>query len=83
MYNVTSFSLSADEIRERVLQSFPKAEITFEPDLKRQAIVDTWPADLDDTAARQDWKWTPEYDVARAFDEYLVPNIKKRYLSSN
>jgi nucleoside-diphosphate-sugar epimerase len=79
VYNVTSFSLSADEIRQRVLKSFPEAQIEYEPDLKRQAIVDTWPADLDDTAARQDWKWSPDYDVDRAFDEYLVPNIKKRY----
>ncbi|TDI39466.1 MAG: epimerase, partial [Acidobacteria bacterium] len=78
-YNVTSFSLSAAEIRELVLKAFPGAEIDFEPDLKRQAIVDTWPADLDDTAAAKDWKWQPEYDQVRAFDEYLVPNIKKRY----
>ncbi len=78
-YNVTSFSLSAAEIRELVLKAFPGAEVDFEPDLKRQAIVDTWPADLDDTAAAKDWKWKPEYDQVRAFDEYLVPNIKKRY----
>ncbi len=79
VYNVTSFSLSAAEIRERVLKAFPGAEIDFEPNLKRQAIVDTWPADLDDTAAAKDWKWQPKYDQVRAFDEYLVPNIKKRY----
>ncbi len=78
-YNVTSFSLSAAEIRELVLKAFPGAEVDFEPDLKRQAIVDTWPADLDDTAAAKDWKWKPEYDQVRAFDEYLVPNIKKCY----
>lgn len=79
VYNVTAFSLSAAEIRERVVAAFPDARIDFVPDPKRQAIVDTWPSDLDDTAARHDWKWEPEYDVKRAFDEYLVPNIKKRY----
>jgi nucleoside-diphosphate-sugar epimerase len=79
VYNVTSFSLTAAEVRERVLASFPDARIEFAPDRKRQAIVDTWPADLDDTAAHRDWKWEPEYDAERAFSEYLVPNIRKRY----
>jgi nucleoside-diphosphate-sugar epimerase len=79
VYNVTSFSLSAAEFRTWVLKSFPQAEISFKPDLKRQAIVDSWPADLDDSAARRDWSWQPDYDVERSFQEYLVPNILKRY----
>lgn len=79
IYNVTSFSLSAEEFRSRVLRFFPKAQITFSPDVKRQAIVDSWPADLDDSAARRDWDWAPAYDVERAFSEYLVPNIHQRY----
>ena len=81
MYNVTSFSLSAAEIRDLVLAAFSDASIDFEPDMQRQAIVETWPADLDDTAASQDWKWQPEYDQDRAFNDYLIPNIKKRYSS--
>lgn len=79
VYNVTSFSLSAGEIRDLVIKAFPKAEITFEPDPKRQAIVDSWPADLDDSAARQDWSWAPQYELERAFQEYLIPNITKNY----
>lgn len=83
VYNVTSFSLSAGEFRDYVKRFFPKAEITFEPDIKRQQIVDSWPADLDDTAARRDWGWSPDYDVERAFAEYLVPNIRERYHKAN
>lgn len=83
VYNVTSFSLSAVEFREQVLRYFPDAEITFEPDPKRQNIVDSWPADLDDTAARRDWGWQPDYDLERAFKEYLVPNIRKIYQGEN
>jgi threonine 3-dehydrogenase len=79
VYNVTSFSLSAGEFRHHVKRCFSNAEISFEPDAKRQQIVDTWPADLDDSAARRDWNWQPSYDVARAFEEYLVPNIRRRY----
>ena len=51
MYNVTSFSLAADEIRDLVLKAFPQAKITFESAGKPQTIVDSWPADLDDSAA--------------------------------
>jgi threonine 3-dehydrogenase len=79
VYNVTSFSLSAEEIRALVLESFPKAQISFKPDLKRQRIVDSWPADLDDSAARNDWGWKPVYNVRRAFETYLIPNIRKFY----
>lgn len=79
VYNVTSFSLSASEFHQRVLGHFPAAEITYDPDLKRQAIVDSWPSDLDDSSARREWGWMPDYTADRAFDEYLVPNIRNRY----
>jgi len=79
VYNVTSFSLTAAEFQERVCRAFPGAQISFAPDLKRQGIVDSWPAGLNDHDARRDWDWSPEYDIDRSFDEYLVPNIRKRY----
>ncbi len=79
VYNVTSFSLTAQEIYEIVIKAFPKAQVTFNPHPSRQAIVDSWPADVDDNAARKDWNWSPEYDKERAFNEYLIPAIKERY----
>jgi len=79
IYNVTSFSLSAEDFKNQVLKYFPKAEIRFEPDPKRQAIVDSWCADMDDSPARRDWGWQPEYDLEKAFGDYLVPNIRYRY----
>lgn len=81
VYNVTSFSLTAEEFRDLVADSFPGAEVSYKPDLKRQVIVDSWPADLDDSHARRDWGWKPDFDLKRAFDEYLVPNIHERYQS--
>ncbi len=81
VYNVTSFSLTAGQFRQEVLKYFPQARITFEPDLKRNRIVDSWPADLNDHDARRDWGWQPDYDIQRAFEEYLVPNIRQRYLA--
>ncbi len=83
IYNVTSFSLSAGEIRDLVRKAFPEAKITFKPDQKRQSIIDSWPADLDDSAARRDWGWEPLYDGERSFSEYLIPNIRQRYLQRN
>jgi threonine 3-dehydrogenase len=79
VYNVTSFSLSAAEIRQRVLEAFPTAQISFAPDRRRESIIDSWPADLDDSAARRDWGWSPKYDAERAFAEYLLPEIRNRY----
>jgi nucleoside-diphosphate-sugar epimerase len=79
VYNVTSFSPTAAELRDRCARAFPGARVTFEPDVKRQAIVDSWPAELDDSRARRDWGFLPAFDFARAFDEYLVPNIRARY----
>src|SRR5215467_10318593 len=80
-YNVGAFSRSAAEIRDVVLKAFPQATITFNVDDKRQAIVDSWPADVDDSAARADWGFAPAHDFERAFSEYLIPTIRKRYRS--
>ncbi len=79
VYNVSGFSLSARQVADRVRRDFPDAHIAFEPDKSRASIVSSWPVDVDDSAARQDWGWSPEYDVDRAFDEYLIPVIKDYY----
>ncbi len=79
VYNIGAFAPSAEEIRELVLEAFPGAEITFEPDLKRQAIVDSWPEDVDDSAARRDWGLDPVHDLESAFHDYLIPRIRERY----
>src|SRR5215475_13991810 len=80
-YNVSAFSRSASEIRDVVLKAFPQAEITYKIDEKRQGIVDSWPADVNDGAARTDWGFQPEYDFDRAFREYLIPTISTYYRS--
>lgn len=79
VYNVTSFSLSAADIAEKVTSFFPDAQITYEPTPGRQNIVDSWPAALDDSAARRDWGWQPQYDAESAFRDYLVPTIREMY----
>jgi nucleoside-diphosphate-sugar epimerase len=78
-YNLAAFNPSADEVREEVMAAFPDARITWHTDEKRQGIVDSWPEDVDDSAARNDWGFAPAYDFRRAFQEYLIPMIKARY----
>jgi nucleoside-diphosphate-sugar epimerase len=78
-YNVRGFNASADEIRASALRAFPDATITYRVDAKRQSIVDSWPEDADDAAARRDWAFLPGYDFDRAFHEYLIPTIRQRY----
>ncbi len=79
VYNITAFSPTAAEFAEQTRHAFPAAEITFKPDARRQAIVDSWPHDIDDTKARKDWGFAPQYDLSQALTEYLLPEIRQRY----
>jgi nucleoside-diphosphate-sugar epimerase len=79
VYNVTAYSPSAGDFANLTRAAFPNAAIRFVPDTRRQAIVDSWPAEVDDRRARRDWGFAPKFDLARTFNEYLVPNIRERY----
>ena len=79
VYNIAAFAITADEFRQRALKAFADAKITFESNPRRQGIVDSWPEDVDDSLARADWDWKPDYDVDRFFDDYFLPEIRKRY----
>lgn len=78
-YNLAAFNPSAEDIRAEVARAFPGADITWNNDTKRQGIVDSWPEDVDDSAARRDWGFAPAYDFTRAFRDYLMPTIGSRY----
>ncbi len=78
-YNLGAFAPTAAAIEQEVRRAFPKAEISYKVDTKRQGIVDTWPGDVDDSAARRDWGFNPKHGFESAFREYLIPTIKKRY----
>ena len=75
-YNVKAFNPSADEIRGSAIHAFPNAKITYRVDPKRQSIIDSWPEDIDDMAARRDWDFAPSYDFDGAFHKYLIPTIR-------
>jgi threonine 3-dehydrogenase len=79
VYNIGAFSPSAGEVRDIVMAAFPHADISTVVDPKRQAIVDSWPEEVDDSAARKDWGHQPRFDLEKAFHDYLIPTIRKRY----
>ena len=79
VYNIAAFAITAGEFRDRAVEAFPGAEITFQPNPRRQGIVDSWPEDVDDSLARREWNWKPDYDADAFFDDYFLPEIRKRY----
>lgn len=77
IYNIAAFSPTAAEIADDVAAALPKgADFSFKPDPARQAILDSWPAALDDGNARRDWGWRPQYDLPGMTRE-LLPQIRE------
>jgi threonine 3-dehydrogenase len=76
VYNITAMSPTALEIAESVRRALPDVDLTFEPDPARQAILDSWPRDLDDTCARTDWGWEPEFDL-EAMTADIIPRVRE------
>ncbi len=63
-YNVTAMDFTPQEIAAEIEKHMPAFKIDFEVDPVRQAIAESWPRSLDDSAARADWGWAPEFDMA-------------------
>jgi nucleoside-diphosphate-sugar epimerase len=79
IYNIAAFNPSVEEFAEKVKGYFSHAKIGNSINVKRQGIVDSWPANVDDSAARKDWNWSPKFDLNSAFEDYLIPQTTKRY----
>jgi nucleoside-diphosphate-sugar epimerase len=78
-YNLNAMTFSASELVEEIKLIEPSLEVTFVPDF-RQAIADSWPRSLDDSAARQDWGWFPKYDLATMTEDMMARLTKKHEL---
>jgi nucleoside-diphosphate-sugar epimerase len=62
-YNVTAESFNPEQLAREIKKYIPDFEVYYAVDPMRQAIADSWPNRLDDTAAREDWAWSPDYDL--------------------
>jgi nucleoside-diphosphate-sugar epimerase len=62
-FNVTAMSFSAGELAAEIRKHIPEFTTAYVPDF-RQAIADSWPESIDDSAAREEWGWKPDYDLA-------------------
>lgn len=69
-YNLGAMSFAPEEIAESIQAVIPTFTISYNPDF-RQAIADSWPSSIDDSQARKDWGWSPEFDLARTTAEML------------
>ncbi|MDD4148460.1 MAG: NAD-dependent epimerase/dehydratase family protein [Bacteroidales bacterium] len=75
-FNVGAMSFSAKELAAAVAKRVPGFEIEYKPDY-RQAIADSWPMSVDDSAARQEWGWKPQYNLDTMSDD-MIRAIKKK-----
>ena len=70
-YNVSAMSFSPREISEEIRKWIPEFKISYDIDPIRQSIADSWPNSMDDTAAREEWGWQPDYDLSKMSKDML------------
>ncbi|MBU2564870.1 MAG: NAD-dependent epimerase/dehydratase family protein, partial [Candidatus Thermoplasmatota archaeon] len=76
-FNITAMSFSAGELAEEIKKYIPDFVCEYKPDF-RQNIAESWPMSIDDSAARKEWGWKPDYDLATMTTD-MLKKLKKRY----
>lgn len=69
-YNIHALSFTPEQLAGEIARHLPSFKMYYEPDA-RQQIADSWPASLEDKAARHDWDWEPTYDLGAMVDDML------------
>ncbi len=76
-FNVASISFTPEELAEAIRKRIPDFEIEYNIDPLRQGIADSWPDSLDDSAARDEWDWSPAFDLDAMVDDMLENLLAK------
>ncbi len=78
-YNINGPSLCPKDVAEEIRKHIPDFKITYAPDF-RQEIAETWPESLDDSMARYNDDWKPEYDLPM-ISEIMLDKIRKKFVN--
>lgn len=70
-FNITAMSFEPETLATEIKSHLPEFELSYEVDPIRQGIADSWPNSLDDSAARAEWGWSPEYDLTKMTTDML------------
>ncbi len=70
-FNLTAMNFTPEELAAEIRGHIPGFTIDYEPDPVRQAIADSWPRSVDDSAARAEWDWRPDYDLGAMVADML------------
>lgn len=70
-FNLASMSFTPNELAAEIVKHLPNFTIVYQVDPLRQAIADSWPNRLDDSCARREWGWCPQFDLARMTADML------------
>lgn len=73
-YNISAMSFNPQEIAEEIKRHIPNFSIDYAPDF-RQEIANNWPASINDSEAREHWKWSHDYDLENLVDD-MLQNLK-------
>lgn len=77
-FNIASMSFDPEIIYAKIREYMPEFTMTYELDPLRQAIADSWPDSLDDTCAREEWDWKPEYDLDTMTRD-MIKNLRIKF----
>tara|TARA_B100000953_G_scaffold58037_3_gene45846 strand:- start:557 stop:1510 length:954 start_codon:yes stop_codon:yes gene_type:complete len=75
-YNLAAMSFTPAILAEEIKKHIPAFKISYDPDF-RQDIADSWPSKIDDSAAREDWGWSNDFDIA-ALTEAMLSGVKSQ-----
>ena len=77
-FNIASMSFDPEIIYNNIKKYVPDFQMEYDVDPLRQAIAESWPNSLDDTCAREEWGWKPEYDLDSMTQDMLA-KLKERF----